>query len=136
MYFRRYRAKVLAAHRPICVVYGGALVVIVLELLISGRIFSIVTLHVTAWYVFAMYQFSKRPPPDPAPRKLGWKWMRTTRGGFAFLHLGLCVLMLVAAAVWAYGFRNAPSSVFSMFLSQDVFAYWTIVHITISFVPR
>ena len=95
------------------------------------------TLHVAAWYVFVIHQFSKRPAPDPAPRKFGWKWMRTTRPGFEFLHIGLLVAVLIAAGVWAYGFNNSPSQpMLAAFLSRDAFPIWTIFHVTTSFAPR
>ena len=139
-YRRRYAGGVLEfvrAHRPIFVVFGGLLGLILLDLVVSGRIHSIVTLHVTAWYVFVMRGFGKRPPPDPPPRRFTWKWMRTTRAGFAFLHVGLLVATLIAAAVWAYAYGNAPSAYgLSVFVSRDAFPYWTIMHVTISFLPR
>jgi len=137
VYRRRYRAEILAVHRPICVVFAGMLVVVLLDLLVNGRVYSIVTLHVTAWYVFVLHQFSRRAAADPAPPRFGWKWIRTTRSGFQFLHLGLLALAMIGAGVWAYGFDNSPSQVgFSAVLSRDAFPYWTIFHVTTSFTPR
>ena len=135
--YRRYHASIVAAYRPISAVFVGMLLVVLLDVLVSGRIHSIVTLHVTAWYVFVIHQFSRRPAPDPAPPRLRWKWIRTTRGGFEFLHIGLLVLVMVGAGVWAYGFGNSPSQAgLSVFLSRDAFPFWTIAHVTTSFTPR
>ena len=63
--------------------------------------------------------------------------MRSTPGGFSFLHGGLVVLTLLGCAVAAYGFRNdASQSWFQLVPSRDAFPYWTIMHITLSFVPK
>jgi hypothetical protein len=124
-------------HRPIFVVFGGIFLVILLELVAHQKVRAFVTLHVTAWYVFAMHQYARRPGPDPAPRRLSWTWMRATPAGFTFLHAGLALVVLALCVVFAYGFRNSPAQPgLWLLVSRDAFAYWTILHITISFVPR
>ena len=127
----------LRRHRPIFVVFAGIFALVVTDVLLHGRALALVTLHVTAWYVFARQQYARRPPPAPAPRRFTWRWMRTTGAGFAFLHVALAVVVLAGCAVWAFGFRNSPDrTVLRILFSPDAFAYWTIMHITLSFAPR
>lgn len=125
----------LRRHRPILRVCLGIGLVILLEVLVRQKSRALVTLHVTAWYVFVMYQFGRRPAPVPAPSRFSWAWMRSTPGGFSFLHVGLAALTLLGCAVAAYGFRN-DAAWFQLVLSREAFPYWTIMHITISFVPK
>lgn len=129
--------EVLTRDRPIVFVCAGIALVVLLEAVLRQKSRALVTLHVTAWYVFVMYQMSRRAPPGPAPRRFSWAWMRSTPGGFSTLHWGLAAVVLLACAFAAYGFRNDPSQAWFQFvLSRDAFPYWTIMHITISFVPK
>ncbi len=123
------------AYRPILRVCGGVVLVVLAEFLVDGRIFALVTLHVAAWYVFAMFQLGRRPPPSPAPRPFSWRWMRATRNGFTFAHAGLAAVVLAGCAVAVYGFRDPPAW-YRVLISRESFLYWTIMHVTISFVPR
>lgn len=127
----------LRLHRPVLTVYAGILVVLLLDILISGRAYAIVTLHVAAWYVFTWRQLKLRPAPVPPPRRLSWAWMRSTPRGFDVLHGGVVALTLVAAGVWAYGFRNDASlAPFYVMISRDAFPFWTVMHVTLSWFPR
>ena len=124
-------------NRPMLFVFGGILVVLFLDLAVTGRVYAIVTLHVTAWFVFVNHQMGKRPPPSPAPKTLSWKWMRATRVGFNVLHLGIFALIVAAAWAWAYlsGSSGVNQGAWTL-LSREAFPYWTIMHVTMSFVPR
>lgn len=137
---RRYAGGVrafLRTHRPMLLVYGGILGVLALDLLINRRAYAIVTLHVAAWYVFVLAGYARRPAPQPRPAPMTWRWMRTTRAGFNTLHLGLLALVIAAALVWAYGYRNdAGLTAMNVLLSKDAFPYWTIMHVTVSWMPR
>jgi hypothetical protein len=63
--------------------------------------------------------------------------MRSTTAGFSALHLAVFLLVLGAGAVWAFAFRNSPETpVLASVLSKESFAYWTIVHVTLSWMPR
>lgn len=126
---------ILRTDRPIILVCTGIAIVIVAEVIVQQTARALVALHVAAWYVFVMYQLCRRPAPVPAPSRFSWAWMRSTPTGFSFLHIGLAALTLLGCAVAAYGYRN-DTTWFHLVLSRDAFPYWTIMHITISFVPR
>ena len=148
LFFLRWRAGIerrhagglkafLRTHRPMLLVYGGILAVLLFDILVNRRAYAIVTLHVAAWYVFVLAGFARRPAPSPAPPAPSWRWMRSTAPGFNLLHLGLLALVIVAALVWAYGFRNdATLTAMDVVLSKDAFPYWTIMHVTVSWMPR
>ena len=124
-------------NRPMLFVFGGILAVLFLDLAVTGRVYAIVTLHVTAWFVFVNHQMGKRPPPDPAPRPMSWTWLRKTRVGFNVLHLGIFALIALAAWAWAYWSASSGQNEGAwMLLSREAFPYWTIMHVTISFLPR
>lgn len=124
-------------NRPMFVVFGGILAVLVLDILITGRAYAIVTLHVATWFVFVSRGYDLRPAPDPMPKPLSWSWLRATGPGFRFLHNGLVLLVLGLAVWWAYGFDNDPSrrGLWTL-LSKDAFPYWTIMHVTMSWTPK
>jgi hypothetical protein len=127
----------LARHRPILLVYVGIYAVLMLGIALTGRVYAIVTLHVTAWYVFTVHQLSRRGPPAPAPAPGSSAWMRSTVAGFNALHLGMAALVVAAAAAWAYAFGNSPGQdALRVLLSRESFPYWTILHVTVSFAPK
>ena len=63
--------------------------------------------------------------------------MRTTPAGFTFMHVAVFLVIVAAAAYWAYVGHNSARRypILYALLSRDAFAYWTIVHITLSFLP-
>lgn len=127
----------LKTHRPLLLVFGGILTVLLLDITLNRRAYAIVTLHVAAWYVFVLAAYTRRPPPAPAPKAPTWRWMRSTPAGFNLFHLGLLGLVIAGAVVWAYATRNDPSvSVANVVLSREAFPYWTIMHVTVSWLPR
>jgi hypothetical protein len=127
----------LRTHRPMLLVYGGILAVLALDIVVNRRAYAIVTLHVAAWYVFVLASYRRRPAPTPAPQPPTWRWVRSTPSGFNAFHLGVLALVIVGAVVWAYGFRNdAALTAMNVVFSREAFPYWTIMHITISWLPR
>lgn len=134
---RAGRGTLIRRFPPLSRVVIGILVIVLLDSAIYQRTYAIVSLHVCAWFVFILHQFNNRPAPDPMPRRFTWTWMRTTKAGFVFLHVGLVLLVTAGAAVWAYQFENGRTpSLFWIALSREAFPYWTIIHITTSFLPR
>lgn len=129
--------RFLGRNRPILLVYLGIYLVLMLGIALTGRVYAIVTLHVTAWYVFTVYQLARRPAPSPPPRPLTMPWMRSTVAGFNTLHLGLAAVVVGAAAFWAYALGNSyEHDAMRVLLSRESFPYWTILHVTVSFAPK
>jgi len=126
--------RFLRSYRPLCVVFGLIYAVLLVGLLLSGRAYAAVLLHVTSWWIFVAAQLRKKPA---SAKPLTWAWLRGTPLGFSLLHAGAVVLLVGLGAVWAYGFRNDPATwPFAILLGKDNFPFWTIVHVTVSFPSR
>ncbi len=120
-------------HRPILAVYCVSLSVILVALVGGAWTFNIVVLaHFVGWYIFALYLIKKHPPKVP-PKSL-FAWMRTTRKGFMTLHLGLAAAVTVMIAVSVYGFGK--EGMLETIIGSKSFYYWTVMHVTLSFLPR
>jgi hypothetical protein len=129
--------RFLGRNRPILLVYLGIYAVLMLGIAATGRVYAIVTLHVTAWYVFTIYQLARRAAPATPPRPFTMPWMRSTVAGFNTLHLGMAAIVVAAAAVWAYALGNSyEHDALRVLLSRESFPYWTILHVTVSFAPK
>ncbi|MFQ5411047.1 MAG: hypothetical protein ACE5EC_02080 [Phycisphaerae bacterium] len=127
------RVKVLVySHAPLFRVMAGVTAVLGLSLLITERAYSLILFHVVAWYVFAACQFARRPPK--LTPKGAWLWMRTTVRGFKTLHIGMVVVLMALGLVWTLALGQTPA--LGWLLRPESFLYWTIIHITVSFVPR
>jgi len=127
----------LRANRPIYIVFAGIFLAAASGALPGLNAQVIVILHVVSWYVFTMQRLRETPIPSPVPHAGTWRWFRGTAAGFRTLHLGLVAILIVAAIVWAKGFGSDRTIVpLRLFLDQDYFAAWTLLHVTISFRPR
>jgi hypothetical protein len=130
-------------HRPILAVFLLSLGVLALAMLGGPGAFDIWVLnHFVVWYIFTIYLFNRRaqqqPQPTVAPSvsELGiWNWMRTTRRGFVTLHnvMALVVAGMMCVSVYVYGQKDSP---FDWIVGKESFYYWTILHVTWSWVPR
>ena len=120
-------------HRPMLVIQLASMAIILFAL-VGGTwaINLVVLMHFVGWYLFALYQLGQRPPATP-PDTI-WKWMRTTRAGFMTLHLGLAAAVGIGIAVDVYGFGQ--QSWLYPIVGAHAFYYWTIAHVTLSFLPR
>jgi len=128
-------ASLVNAHAPMIRVMIGVAAVLGLSLVITRRPYALILFHVVAWYVFAAYQLAKHPPK--APPAGWWTWMRTTAKGFKTLHIGLVVLLMAVGLYWTLALDpNDTSHWLAAVLHPHAFLYWTIMHITVSFVPR
>ena len=96
-------------------------------------IYMIVCFHVAAWWVFMTRQLARR---DRTTQPKGLAWFRETQAGFQTLHIGLVLLVLAVAGVWAYAFERSLANPLGWLVSQQAFPYWTIGHVTVSFVPK
>lgn len=121
-------------HRPILAVFLIATGIILIALVSGPWTFNaVVLMHFVAWYLFARRTLAEREPVDP-PRPGTWRWMRTTRTGFTWLHLGLAGLVVVLVAIATYGFGKTGG--LETVVGSKNFYYWTIMHVTLSFYPR
>lgn len=120
-------------YSPMLVVYALLTSLFFLAPKKEQSIYMIVCFHVAAWWVFMTRQLARR---DPSVRPSGLAWFRETQAGFQTLHLGLVVLIVAAAAVWAYAFERSLAHPLGWLVSREAFPYWTIGHVTVSFVPK
>ena len=78
----------VSRNRPIWIVYGGILVVIALAAPFGGKFYSIILLHIAAWWVFASARLARFGRPEGL-RRLGLRtWLRRSQAGFQTLHVG------------------------------------------------
>ncbi len=119
-------------HATLFRVMIGVVSVLGLALLIVQRPYALILFHVVAWYIFASHQLTKHPPKIAT--KGVWLWMRTTVTGFRTLHIGMALVLMAIGLVWTLVLGQTPY--LSWLLSPEAFLYWTIMHITVSFVPR
>lgn len=121
-------------HQPLFMVFVMSLGVLGLAMFGGPGAFDIwVLMHFVAWYFFALFMLDRHPPKE-AP-KSAWAWMRTTRRGFVTLHTGLVVATALLLAVSVYYFGQ-QSSILDVIVGKEAFYYWTIMHVTWSWVPR
>ena len=129
--------ELLAQHRPIFLVFAGIYVVLAAGVAMTGRMYAIVAIHVAIWWVFTLRQMASRPAPAPRPRPFSWAWVKSTPAGFNAFHLGILLFVIAAAAWRAFGFFNAPEpKALALLVSKESFPYWTLLHVTWSWVPR
>lgn len=122
-------------HRPILLVFLTQVAIIILPLWSGGWTFQlIILLHFVSWYLFARHKLRLAPAPAPAQPPGLWGWMRSTPRGFAALHLGIAAVTVVLVAVNCYAFGK--SGPLNLVVGREVFYYWTIFHVTLSFFPR
>ncbi len=124
------------AYRPLGLVYAGIALILLAGVQLEKALFPIVLFHVMAWWVYTS-KWLELHGREEGPRQLGWvTWFKQTQRGFQTLHVGLTVLVAALAVVWAYGFGRSSQNVLAWLLTVDGFNYWTIMHVTASFVPR
>jgi hypothetical protein len=123
----------LRTYSPLLVVYVVLTSMFFLAPKSEQSIYMIVCFHVAAWWVFMTRQLARR---DRSSRPAGLAWFRETQAGFQTLHIGLVLLIVGAAAVWAYAFERSLAHPLGWIVSREAFPYWTIGHVTVSFVPK
>src|SRR5215469_6530601 len=134
-------------HSPLIKVLASSLALIFSSVLLGGGMFPLVILlHFVAWFQFTMVRLGRTaaaPGAVIAPHGL-FEWMRHTRPGFVVLHGGLALLFLfliafnhwgLAYATIQWGAATVPNPL-SLLLSVSAFYYWTIFHVTLSFMPK
>ncbi|MCI0460383.1 MAG: hypothetical protein L0Z62_25805 [Gemmataceae bacterium] len=119
----------LAAHRPLLVVHGGLVAILVLGSLAGSAGFNLIILiHVCAWLVFVHYQLGRR---DAVRVRGVWGWLRGTPTGFVVLHLTVAAVILTLMAVRVHVWQRVGWV--SEILATSSFPYWSLMHISMAF---
>jgi hypothetical protein len=119
-------------HGPLIRVFVGVFFWFNLGLALGLGAYLLILFHVVGWYVFTCYQLKERGQTSPAADWL--TWTRTNLSGFRVLHIGLVLVFIAVGAVWTYVFEGQGPLWYV--LAPGAFFYWTIAHITVSFLPR
>lgn len=119
-------------HAPLFRVMAGVMGTVAVGSLIFQRGSLLILLHVCIWYVFAVQGLKARRPAVPPSE--WWAWMRSTPEGFRVLHLGLFVLAATLGFLCVY-VTGVDGWLWAV-MSPAAFAHWSIMHITLSFMPR
>lgn len=126
----------LSRDRPLWFVYLAIPIVVGICGLLSGKAHTLVLLHVIGWWVFATAMLTQRGRKT-GPRTIGvWGWVRTTQSGFQTLHGVLALVFLVLLVVYFHNRGTLGDTALAWFLERDAFYYWTVMHVTVSFVPK
>lgn len=132
------------AHGPVVRVLAASVALTLGSGLLGLWLIDVVILmHFVSWFVFTTEKLRRPVPPG---RPGSWslvEWLRGTRPGFWTLHGGISVAVLGLIVFNHHVLRGQPlawagftlSNPFGV-LSADAFYYWTIVHVTLSLVPR
>ena len=127
----------LSRRRPRIFVTVGLLAVLLLGAVATGKLYLVVALHVVWWAVFAYQGLTRAPAPAVRPRPLSWSWVRATPAGFAAFHAAVLLLVVGVAAAHALLAKNDPSwTVATVVAGRDAFPYWTLMHVSLSWLPR
>ncbi len=137
--YRSYAARrgtsilqVIRDHRQLIRLYVAIFVLTIVGAILTDRLYPIILMHVSVWYVVTCRMLKQKSATGTTVGT--WPWMRGTLNGFRTLHIGLAMvcMLLGALAVYAAG----PLDHVWWFISPEAFPYWTIMHISVSFVPR
>jgi hypothetical protein len=128
--------RLIARDRPLWFVYLMVPVVVGVCGLFDGEFHSMVLLHVIGWWVFASLALARRRSSG-GPGTLGvWRWMRSTQPGFQTLHGALVLAFLALLVTYAHSPDTFAGTPLAWVLGRDAFYYWTVMHVTTSFVPK
>ncbi len=119
----------LAAHRPLLVVHGGLVAILLLGSLAGSAGFNLIILiHVCAWLVFVHHQLGRR---GRAEVRGWWGWLRGTPAGFVTLHLAVAAAILALMALRVHVWQRGGWV--SQILATSSFPYWSLMHISMAF---
>lgn len=121
--------SLVAAYRPLLMIYGFIFALLLFGAVCGSVVFNLIILiHAAAWFLFVHAQLRKRPAPA---RRNPWTWLRGTPAGFAVLHAGVVVLILMLLGVRVYVWQRV--GFLSELLATSSFSYWSLMHISMSF---
>lgn len=127
--------ELLAEDKPLWFVYLGVPLVVFVCGPWGGQFYALVLLHVIGWWIFASLSFASAGR-KPAPARGVWTWMRTTQRGFQTLHGASSLAVLVLLLCYFHSQTPLQDTAWSWVLDRDAFYYWTVMHVTVSFVPK
>jgi hypothetical protein len=119
-------------HGPLIRVFAGVFLWVNVGLALGMGAYLLILFHVVGWYVFTCHKLKEGRQVSPA---VDWlTWTRTSLSGFRALHIGLVLAFIALGAVWIHVFEGHGPLWYV--LAPGAFFYWTIAHITVSFLPR
>jgi hypothetical protein len=139
--------NLLSSHRPVAIILGGTSALALFSIVVGTPMMNFVILtHFTGWFIFATTGISKQP--KEVQQSITWRtpneWIRRNMVGFWVFHGGLAALFfgLIAVNHWVLaqqpmtiGGKTFPN-VLTILFCRDSLYYWTIVHVTMGFLPK
>ncbi|MEX0818540.1 MAG: hypothetical protein WD070_03070 [Pirellulaceae bacterium] len=124
--------QVVRDHRRLIRLFTTIFLLTIVGAILTDRLYPIILLHVAVWYVFTCRALKDLPA---GPTRIGtWAWMRGTLVGFRTLHIGLAVVCILLGLVVVY--TQGPVDQVWWIISPEAFPYWTIMHVSLSLLPR
>jgi hypothetical protein len=119
--------------RPLLMVYMLTMIIVLSSTFLGAWTFDFyILMHFVGWFLIALYLINRFPAKEK-PAGI-WPWMRTTRAGFITLHFGLVAITLTLYAISTYAFGR--TDIVEKAISVPGFYFWTLMHVTWSFLPR
>ncbi|MEK6239434.1 MAG: hypothetical protein N2C14_32350 [Planctomycetales bacterium] len=126
--FLRRHADLAREHYVLLRLFAAELLVLGVAAAVTSRPYPILLLHCAVWYVFSAQRLDANPPKQPP--STWWLWMRTSPQGFRVLHHGLIAGLMLFGLAAAHGFGHPQ------IISDQSLFLLSILHITVSFLPR
>jgi hypothetical protein len=137
----------LRSHSPVAIILGGYFFFAVLIALLGIWIINVLILmHFVGWFLFAANDLQKKAATirEAVTWRTPNQWIRRSYVGFCVFHLGLVALFFGLVAVNHWVFANVPvvignttmPGIMAALSDRNTFAYCTILHITLGFMPK
>jgi hypothetical protein len=139
--------SLLNSHRPLAVIFGGTSLMAIASIGLGfGMLNLIILTHFTGWFIFATAGIAKQP--KEVQQAATWRqpnvWIRQNMIGFWVFHGGLAAMFfaLIALDHWVLGdrpmqmFGRSMPNPLALLFSESSFYYWTIIHVTLGFLPK
>ena len=136
---RRAQTSLLTLLRrdaPLWWVYALIPMVCGLAALRGGVLWSLVLLHVVGWWTFITLTLAKRNRHTISQVPGAWNWVRTTQAGFQLFHGALALAVCTLLLYYVHHVNHLRASILDWVLTPSAFYYLTIMHVTMSFIPK
>jgi len=121
---------------PLWWVYALIPMVCGLAALRGGVLWSLVLLHVIGWWTFVTLTLAKRNRHASSRVRGAWNWVRATQGGFQLFHGALALAVCGLLLYYVHHTNHQRGSILDWVLTPSAFYYLTIMHVTVSFIPK